>query len=287
MKENFSSMTNGSADAGPSDHSQEDQHTMTEPTSVGSPKSAPDEQQATKEPTEIGSAEPVHEEQQGMEGPISVTPPAPVEDEEQFIRNLAAMWQSYNRQGLEVRWITGKRLNERLGPQDERQPHGEQTIKKVSKEVDISESDICRMRSFASLFESMEEFHRKHPNANCWTKVKAFIPKLLAYERTGKEWADKLSQNEEQSSDDDTKERPPCSAARSSFDRKKNETAFRTMLKPVRATTREVRKTEVDLDEKMEDELVKAVKQFVAAANKRLKTRKIALQEDVLEPTSR
>jgi len=289
MDQNIDSTANGSAYADPSNPAQEEQQATREPAKVGSAELVQEDQQVQMVLTEVGSKKFALEEQQAANGRTEVRPPDAPEDEEQFIKDLAALWQSRNQLDLEVRWIMGKRLNDRLGGPDQRQAHGEQTIKKLSKEVDIRESDISRMRNFASLFESVEVFRKMHPNDNTWTKVKALLPRAAAT-RSGLEgWAAKSSSNGEQSSPEDAGGRSPGGkAGEQAPAEKENVKIFLDTFKSVRALAKQLRQTKGNLDEKIRDQGVKAIKQLVDAAAKRLGIRvTIELLGDVPAPTSR
>jgi len=93
---------------------------------------------------------------------------------------LAARWKAHARAGLELRHETGVLLNQRLGDPSERQNRGEGVLKDLAEELQTSVSELSRMRKFAYLFSSMEEFKREHPSLTTWTKVKDELPKLGA-----------------------------------------------------------------------------------------------------------
>jgi len=121
-------------------------------------------------------------------------------EDNQLLRTLARLWRSHDKRDLLVRWRTGNLLNARLGNPTMRLPHGEKILKKAAKLLQMAESDLSRMRWFAFLFGSIQDFRQKHPNIYFWTKVKELIPRVAATEKG--EGAG--SSEEEKSSDGDT-----------------------------------------------------------------------------------
>jgi len=99
---------------------------------------------------------------------------------EEWLERLRKHWVRYQKKGLEVRWEMGKELNKRLVSPTKRQAHGQETLKKVGKELGISQSDISRMRTFAIMFPSFQEFEEKHPEMNSWSQIKGLISNLNA-----------------------------------------------------------------------------------------------------------
>ncbi len=95
--------------------------------------------------------------------------------EKEFLKQLAAIWKPFQRQGLEVRFKMGKLLNAKLGPPKARQVYGMGTIKRVSSELKIDKSDISRLRRFAAMADSLEKFCKKHPKVTNWTDVRKLL----------------------------------------------------------------------------------------------------------------
>lgn len=98
-----------------------------------------------------------------------------VEGENEFLMQLAAIWKPFQRQGLEVRFKMGKLLNEKLGPPEARQQHGMGTISRISSELKLDKSDISRLRRFAVMADSIDEFCKEHSQVNSWTDVRNLL----------------------------------------------------------------------------------------------------------------
>jgi hypothetical protein len=127
---------------------------------------------------------------------VGITDPA--FEAQQLVDQLADLWRTHQKRGLEVRWETGTLLNCRLGLPTERQTHGQQVLKRVAEGLQIAESDLYRMRWFAFLFRSVEDCQAKYPEARSWTKVKELLPNLMAARKGSGE---KLLRNEAEKED--------------------------------------------------------------------------------------
>jgi len=97
---------------------------------------------------------------------------------EALLNDLLPLWQAHHAGGLELRHLTGKRLNDEYGTPDERQEYGKATLKKLSEALGVAESDLSRMRRFAQRFESVEALNAEYPDATTWTKVKELLARL-------------------------------------------------------------------------------------------------------------
>lgn len=104
---------------------------------------------------------------------IGLTP-----DDTQFVDQVMALWAPLQDRGLEVRFNTGLLVNRRIGNPDKRQPHSGRVIKALSLRLHKSESELSRMRWFAFLFTSFENFRKEFPNVRTWTQVKDLITRL-------------------------------------------------------------------------------------------------------------
>jgi len=114
---------------------------------------------------------------QTARGPIEaqVTPPA--EEFREQLKELAVKWRSQREKDLELRYQTGKLLNGHFGTPDTRQSRGKETLKCAAEELNISVTDLSRMRNFAFRFKSFTEFKRQHPLVMTWNAVKSLLPK--------------------------------------------------------------------------------------------------------------
>lgn len=103
---------------------------------------------------------------------------ATAEEDQQLVRQLAKLWQSFCRRGMEVRHKIGTQLNKRLGPPTVRQAHGEAVLKKAAEEMGVSECELSRMRWLAHLFPDLKKLSGDHPKCGNWTQFKELLPGL-------------------------------------------------------------------------------------------------------------
>ncbi len=94
---------------------------------------------------------------------------------DELLKTLRGIWEPYCRKDIDVRHEMGMHLNGLLGSPTKRQTHGAKIILRVSTELQIDKSDICRMRRFAQQFKNLEAFRREHPEAISWTKVRTLL----------------------------------------------------------------------------------------------------------------
>lgn len=92
--------------------------------------------------------------------------------------DLASRWKSHHGADLELRHQVGELLNKHFGSPDNRQKRGAEVLKKAAKDLETSQSEISRMRRFASHFPSFEDFKQQHPEATNWSAVKELLPKV-------------------------------------------------------------------------------------------------------------
>jgi len=95
-----------------------------------------------------------------------------------LLDRLVKLWRSERTRGLVVRHKTGALLNERLGPPTKRQAHGRQVLRRVGQELQISESDLSRMRWLAHLFDDAANLRRGDLKIESWTHFKEVLPGL-------------------------------------------------------------------------------------------------------------
>ena len=92
-----------------------------------------------------------------------------------WITSLANRWKKHHQNDLRLRFETGAEINKRLGPTSERQPHGYEVVKTLSIELQLDAPEISRLRRFAELAASFEEFVAQNPACKTWLKVKALL----------------------------------------------------------------------------------------------------------------
>jgi len=185
-------------------------------------------------------------------GPTSVGTADPALEDRQLVDQLVTLWRSHQERGLQVRWETGALLNRHLGPPTERLAHGRQVLKTAAVELQTAESELSRMRWFAFLFKSAEDFQAEHPEAHSWTKFKELLPGLLPARKGGK----KASPS-------------------------KKKAAAVSGLRYLNNATKWLRRKGVDLDDAARERVLKAIKSFMEAVHERLQIRlKIESQGD-------
>jgi len=101
-----------------------------------------------------------------------------VDQDDQLLDRLVELWTCYQTHGLEVRWRVGAELNGRLGAPVERQPYGRAILKVAAERLEVSESELSRMRWFAHHFTSLADLQARHPAVDSWAKVKELLPSL-------------------------------------------------------------------------------------------------------------
>jgi hypothetical protein len=94
-----------------------------------------------------------------------------------LLGRLVKLWKSQAEHDHGTRYETGRLLNERLGPPNERQPQGRRVLKQAAERLGIAESDLNRMRWYAHLLVS-HDLRQSHPEIDSWTKFKEALPSL-------------------------------------------------------------------------------------------------------------
>jgi hypothetical protein len=92
-----------------------------------------------------------------------------------LIGKCRRLWSTFNSRGLEVRYETGVLLNKIFGDPAARQVHGGKVLKRVAKELQISRSELTRMKQFACQFGSLAVFCEQHPDCGTWSAVKKIL----------------------------------------------------------------------------------------------------------------
>ncbi len=94
-----------------------------------------------------------------------------------LLQELTQMWEPHQRQGLEVRHRTGALLNAKFGDSGNRQKYGAATLKRYAATLGLAESELSRMRRFASTFGSVSDLQTQHPDVITWSQVKTVLAK--------------------------------------------------------------------------------------------------------------
>jgi hypothetical protein len=100
-------------------------------------------------------------------------------EDRDLLDRLVGLWRSHAERDFETRHLTGRLLNERLGPPDKRQPQGQRVLKTAAEELGTSESDLNRMRWLAHLFADLAALRQSHPGIVSWTRFKEALPSLV------------------------------------------------------------------------------------------------------------
>jgi len=98
----------------------------------------------------------------------------------QLLSQLTELWREHGERDLRVRWQTGELLNRRLGPPTKSLAYGQHVLEKAEEQLQIDYTDLNRMRWFAHLFKSVEDFQERHPEEHTWTGFKVLLPDLKA-----------------------------------------------------------------------------------------------------------
>jgi hypothetical protein len=122
---------------------------------------------------------------QSTETPV-VQPSLSPEEFHDWLTDLAKRWLSVGEKDLELRHETGVLLNEAFGSSTVRQAYGKGVLKEASGLLEISVSDISRMRRFARRFKTIEDLKRQHPEVGNWTAVKQLLARLSEEDKKAK-----------------------------------------------------------------------------------------------------
>jgi len=177
----------------------------------------------------------------GVKDPVS---------EEQFQEELAPLvkrWQARHEQDLELRYDTGKLLNDHLGTPEQRQARGKGAVQKIAEQLQVAVSEISRTRTFADCFESFVDFKHKHPNAKNWTAVKKLLSTLKQAQASAKK----------QPSTDGTQQTPKP--------RKQPAPKVEALVKSFSELSARLRKVPGNLAEEKQKALREAIHDFVKA----------------------
>jgi len=86
---------------------------------------------------------------------------------------LVEKWNTHGQNDLDIRRQTGTVINGRVGTPGTRLPRGDETIKRVAKQLNVSVGEISRLRQYAHQFCS----NQKVADATTWDAVKKALPK--------------------------------------------------------------------------------------------------------------
>ena len=99
--------------------------------------------------------------------------PKPIERQiQKTLKKVSRLWRTHHRRGIIVRHEIGCELNGLLDPPSVRQEYGKGVMKLAAKELDVSLSEVYRMRKFAHVEEDVQSFLSDNPQMKTWTKVK-------------------------------------------------------------------------------------------------------------------
>jgi hypothetical protein len=111
-------------------------------------------------------------------GIVVETITTPSGDDEKLIAQLVELWAQHHQRSIAVRHETGRMLNTRFGEPGTRQTYGSATLKLYGEKLGIAESELSRMRAFASSFKSLAELKERFPDVHTWKQVRQLLAKL-------------------------------------------------------------------------------------------------------------
>jgi hypothetical protein len=88
---------------------------------------------------------------------------------------LAKQWESQHHDDLAIRHRTGALINGEIGAPGRRQPRGKGVIQAVTARLNVSVSEVSRMRAFAAKFPSFDAFREEHPEVHAWSAAKPLL----------------------------------------------------------------------------------------------------------------
>jgi hypothetical protein len=95
-----------------------------------------------------------------------------------LLNGLLKLWKRHNQHDIQLRLVTGLRINRHIGPPTARQSYRQRTINRLANRLGVSRSDVSRMRWFAFHFGSIEKLKRAHPGVQNWSQVKVLLTRL-------------------------------------------------------------------------------------------------------------
>jgi hypothetical protein len=102
-------------------------------------------------------------------------------DVPRLLDELVELWETHRRKSLQVRHQTGRRLNDELGPPTKRQKRNAGVLLSVKERLQISVSELSRMRWFAYRFGSLSDLQPRQ--VTTWTEVKVLLAQMRSEER--------------------------------------------------------------------------------------------------------
>lgn len=105
-------------------------------------------------------------------------PPEPLTPEdESFIGKLKEIWDPHDSKSLPLRHQMGLLIIEHWNVLEKDPTRRQSVLKEASARLGMSASDVSRLRTFAALFPDFDDFAKRHPEANTWSKVKPLLTK--------------------------------------------------------------------------------------------------------------
>ena len=82
--------------------------------------------------------------------------------------------------------LIGSTLNADYGAPDTPQPRGAAVMHELAQRLQVSMSELYRMRWFAFRFESEDDFQKRHPSVRSWSRAKELLAELAKADASGK-----------------------------------------------------------------------------------------------------
>lgn len=109
---------------------------------------------------------------------------APAFNFDELTSECRKVWDRNESTDLEARYELGRLFITHLNTSARRQIYGAEAMKKVATTLQISRSELSRMRQFAEKFPSFAEFRESKPGCTNWTQVKQALVKSTTKKKT-------------------------------------------------------------------------------------------------------
>jgi len=180
----------------------------------------------------------------------------------QLIGRLVKLWATYKKRSLEVRRKIGSLLNARLGEPNERQRRDRSVVERAAEKLQISVSEINRMRWYAYFSKDEKScWGEIPPGDRTWTKFKEILPDLIAAAK-GKAKPTALEGDENLAASEANEKRNGSSGE------KKNPAAFNGVLRSIDSVISKLYTDNFSVDGQSKETLIKRLKELAFAVSK-------------------
>ena len=106
---------------------------------------------------------------------VSINPKPTEKQIQSLLNKLLRVWRTHLRDGILARYEIGRLLNDSLGSPATRHKYGTGVVSRAAKQLEISRSEIYRMRNFAHVVTDVKKFLSDMPQMKSWTCVKGHL----------------------------------------------------------------------------------------------------------------